>query len=46
VWCGVADSYRPRYATGGGWRVVAYVCDGCGRRVRPRSDRADRTGGS
>lgn len=35
--CGETDSYRARYATGGGWRPTHYVCDGCGRRHDPHA---------
>ncbi|WP_199174926.1 hypothetical protein [Halegenticoccus soli] len=28
--CGSSDSITPRYATGGGWRVIGYRCEACG----------------
>lgn len=29
-----AESFEKRYASGGGWRVDAYVCTYCGHRIR------------
>jgi ribosomal protein L37AE/L43A len=31
--CG-GEAFRPRFTTGGGWRVYAWVCESCGETVR------------